>query len=240
MRSVTFFLISVLVLSTVVFSTPWNHDFDDNDHDRRRDHCLTHEEALKLRDDWIGYFVQITPSQRAAVRATLSDNFQEFSDSLDSLTNGRIIVRIHPSVFLACFIPKSTPISSKNVSNYMQPPAPFYSSPDAFLNGQIKTTPPNPLPKFTVIAWDHGCNSFTFRWTLTNTFGASPIGLAGIDLVFIQEGSYRYQTAYSEYNNVLFLAQIGCHFIGGACGMYDCKADTEKVCIAPTKRNIFG
>jgi hypothetical protein len=88
---------------------------------------------------------------------------------------------------------------------------PQYTSKESFIAGQIAATSNPPQAKFTVIAWDHGCDTFTFRWRGQFVAGTpEPLGIAGIDLVVVQKGSFLLETAYSEYNNVLFLYEIGC------------------------------
>ncbi len=68
------------------------------------------------------------------------------------------------------------------------------------------TSGPNQF-NFTVVASDHGCDSFSFRWRWEFVPGGLPI--AGVDLIFVERGSYRIQKVYSEFNNVLFLRESG-------------------------------
>ena len=84
-----------------------------------------------------------------------------------------------------------------------------------------------------MIAWDHGCDTFTFRWRGQLVPGA--LGVAGIDFVFVQPGSYLLEKAYSEWNNLLFLSELGCKVVGGVCGTGECG-----VCSAPKARDIFA
>jgi hypothetical protein len=123
---------------------------------------------------------------------------------------------------------------------------PQYASRDAFIQGQSApssgATNPNitdPYQLFTIIASDHGCNTFTFRWAggFFAAFGEPPI--AGIDFVFVAHGSYQIEKAYSEYNTGHYLSEIGCQFVGGACGTQDC---VKASCGAPptSKREEFG
>jgi len=79
--------------------------------------------------------------------------------------------------------------------------APYYDSKEAF----VKFTSSPPSLEYDVIAWDHGCHTFTVRWRLH----FQPTGIAGIDLVFVKKGSYLLEKAYSEWNNALYLAEIG-------------------------------
>jgi hypothetical protein len=69
---------------------------------------------------------------------------------------------------------------------------------------------------FTMIAWDHGCDTFSFSWNWESVPGAPRI--SGVDLVFVQKGSYLIEKAYSEYNNALYLSEHGCKFVDGVCG----------------------
>lgn len=75
-----------------------------------------------------------------------------------------------------------------------------------------------PEQLFTVLASDHGCNSFTFRWT----FNVNP-PVAGIDFVFVAHDSYLIEKAYSEYNTEAILIGAGCDFVGGVCGTQACE-----------------
>jgi hypothetical protein len=67
-----------------------------------------------------------------------------------------------------------------------------------------------------VVAWDHGCDTFSFRWYWYIIPDALPV--AGVSLVFVQEGSYLLEKVYSEFNNALYLSENGCKFVGGLCG----------------------
>jgi hypothetical protein len=64
-----------------------------------------------------------------------------------------------------------------------------------------------------VIAWDHGCDTFTFRWR--GNFVTDQPGIAGIDFVFVQKGNYLLEKAYSEFNNFALLLEFGCKL---SCG----------------------
>ena len=56
----------------------------------------------------------------------------------------------------------------------------------------------------------------------------SPIPVAGIDLVFVQKGTFLIEKAYSEFNNVVLLGDLGCKVVGGACGTSQCGAVCPK------------
>jgi hypothetical protein len=73
---------------------------------------------------------------------------------------------------------------------------------------------------FTVVAWDHGCDTFSFRWSWE--FLPGGLRIAGVDLVFVQKGSYLIEKLYVEFNNVLYLSENGCKFVGGLCGTNGC------------------
>lgn len=49
-----------------------------------------------------------------------------------------------------------------------------------------------------------------------------PTPVAGIDLVFVQKGTFLIEKAYSEFNNLVLLANAGCKVVGGACGLGEC------------------
>jgi len=173
--------------------------------DRKERHrCLTRAEAEDLRDLWISFFVKISDGG-AEARKSVTDDFKLFSESTNAVTPGR-----------------NLPID-----------APQYDGKEAFVQGQIAATSSTPPPNFSVIAWDYGCDTFTFRWR--GDFVPGQLGVAGIDFVFVQQGSYLLEKAYSEWNNVHFLSEIGCKLVGGACGTHECG-----VCSAPQARDIFA
>ena len=50
----------------------------------------------------------------------------------------------------------------------------------------------------------------------------SPDPVAGVDLVFVQKDSFLIEKAYSEFNKVGFLTNVGCTLIG--YGLSECGA----------------
>jgi len=138
------------------------------------------------------------------VRNSVTDDFKFFSESLNSATPGR-----------------SLPLD-----------APAYDGKEALVQAAIAFTSGPILTNVTTVAWDHGCDTFTFRWYWEVVPGALPI--AGVSLAFVQKGSYLLEKVYSEFNNVLYLSENGCKFVGGPCGINDCG-----VCEAPKARDLF-
>lgn len=55
-----------------------------------------------------------------------------------------------------------------------------------------------------------------------------PTPIAGIDFVFVQKGSFLIEKAYSEFNNLVFLGNVGCKVVGGACGLGECAGTCPK------------
>ena len=58
--------------------------------------------------------------------------------------------------------------------------------------------------------------------------------------MFVAHGSYEIEKAYSEYNTGQYLSEIGCQFVGGACGTVNC---LKAACGAPPmspKTDMFG
>ena len=90
------------------------------------------------------------------------------------------------------------------------------------MQGQIAITSGPMTPSYTVIAWDYGCDTFTFVWA-GNIVPDAP-HIAGIDFVFVQKGSFLIEKAYSEFNNLLLMGEQGCKLVGGACGTSQCGA----------------
>jgi hypothetical protein len=89
------------------------------------------------------------------------------------------------------------------------------------MTAKHQAVPPETV--FNVVASGHGCNFFTFRWQFhlsspppLCTAGAT---IAGIDLVFMKPGTFQYQKAYSEFDNIHLIYEFGT-LIGGlpSCG----------------------
>lgn len=86
MRNITFLIAVLLVLCVTVFAgMPEKHYSRDEHHDDDRDHCLTTEEAEKLRDLWISFFVHIGDGGVVA-RKSLVEDFKLFSQSTNAIT----------------------------------------------------------------------------------------------------------------------------------------------------------
>ncbi|KFY87684.1 hypothetical protein V500_06830 [Pseudogymnoascus sp. VKM F-4518 (FW-2643)] len=133
----------------------------------KRQTCLTDHEVEFLQWRWINFFTNFDP---AIAEKSIAECFQLFSESLNYVT---------------------TNFKQSNAAN------PVYANKAAFIAGQTGVKHPGQTPNqlFTVVASDHGCNSFTFRWTQN----VSP-PVAGIDLVFVERDSYLIEKAYSEFN----------------------------------------
>jgi len=123
--------------------------------------------------------------------------------------------------------------------------APQYDGRDAFIAGQTGVSNPGVKSDqlFNIVASDHGCNSFTFRWDgFFSGFNQAPV--AGMDLVFVEKGSYLLEKAYSEYNTGQFLHENGCLFVGGYCLQGQCVAAGCGPAPPPPKtskkRNVFN
>jgi hypothetical protein len=59
-----------------------------------------------------------------------------------------------------------------------------------------------------VIAKYYACDAITFRWQFANL---APFPVGGIDFLLLERrgGKFKIKTAYSEFNNVAFLIDIG-------------------------------
>ena len=76
----------------------------------------------------------------------------------------------------------------------------------------IAANKPNPGAANAFVTLDtfHSCNKIAFRWVAPGGFGGkNPIrGIDTLDIVK-QDGCWKIETDYSEYNNVGFLQGIG-------------------------------
>jgi len=190
MRNFSFLVSAFLALVATVFASVTERRDDDRlDPHQRRDGCLTTREAKKLRDLWISFFEKIDDGGVMAGKS-VTDDFKMYSESTNAVTPGR-----------------SLPVD-----------APQYDGKAAFVQGQVSQTSSPPFNVFDVIAWDHGCDTFTYRWR----WHFQPTAIAGIDFVFVKKGTYLIEKAYSEWNNYVFLQDLGCKAVGGACMFAAC------------------
>ncbi|KAG4442531.1 hypothetical protein IFR05_001943 [Cadophora sp. M221] len=166
--------------------------------DKHRHGCLTNREVNILRTRWINFFVNFD--------ATLAN--QSFVDDFKLYSEGNKLL-----------IPGSAGIGNLSV--------PQYDSKSSFIAGQLLPGSfahnPNKTADdmFPVTISDHGCDSFAFRW-VGYFFEGAP-GAAGLDLVFVQKGSYLIEKAWSECDSGGFLRGVGCAFVGGMCGSKACE-----------------
>ncbi|TKA51717.1 hypothetical protein B0A49_08950 [Cryomyces minteri] len=193
-------LIVLLALVIAVLATPSSGRGDSGQHDSKHgqeDHhndgkCLTDQEAEAIMHDWISFFVKF---DRPLAERRIADEFVLYSESTNQIT---------PNYTL----PVNTPNRLLKYSQLSNGPIPVstpqYASKAAFLAGQASIA--DGTASFDAIAHDHGCNSFTFRWT--GHFAPQPV--AGIDFVLLEPGSHRIRAAYSEFNSLGFVLAVGC------------------------------
>jgi hypothetical protein len=96
----------------------------------------------------------------------------------------------------------TTPFSSPQPEKVAAPTAmdiPSFIASQSFNDGSTR---------FSVIAKSYACESITFRWQIATLI---PFPVGGIDLLLLAKdrGSFKIKTAYSEFNTVTFLVDIG-------------------------------
>lgn len=92
MHPLLVFLFVFLVLfspENVSGAFPERRDDSSPGHEHRN-HCLKTDEAERLRDLWISFFVKVTDGG-AEIRKSVTDDFKFFSESLNFATPGRTL-----------------------------------------------------------------------------------------------------------------------------------------------------
>ncbi|KAK5291706.1 hypothetical protein LTR16_002154 [Cryomyces antarcticus] len=174
-------LIVLLALVIAVLATPSPDRGDSGQGDSKRGQDDRHNDDKCLTDREAEAIMHdwisfFVKFERSLAEKRIADGFVLYSESINQIT---------PNYTL--------PIST-----------PQYASKAAFLAGQAASA--DGTASFDVIAHDHGCNSFTFRWT--GHFAPQPV--AGIDFVLLEPGSHRIRAAYSEFNTLGFVLAVGC------------------------------
>lgn len=209
-------ILNVVLGLISVISAGNNLDYDPS---ANRRGCLTDHDVNAIRSRYIDFFTNFNP---AIAKKSVTKGFQLFSES---------------NIFLF-----GNPGTD---ATHAQLAAPQFNGRDAFIAGQTGVSNPGVTGSqlFNIVASDHGCNSFTFRWDgFFSGFNLAPV--AGMDLVFVQQGSYLMEKAYSEYNTGHLLHEGGCQFVGGVCQQSQCvAAGCGAAPPAPKtskKRNVFN
>lgn len=214
----------LIVLACNVLANPLARD--DGDDNRKtggcdRHRCLSQEQGDKILSTWINFFVNTVPADVAA--QYLTSDFHLFSESTNNVSPGKADTVSHyllPDSFLSVDQSINRPIKHP-IKN---PPAPCKSpltpsspSQPAKVAAPVATDIPSFIAtqsfndgssKFTVIAKAYSCDTITFRWQIAN-FSPFPVG--GIDFLILNKdrGNFKIKTAYSEFNTVAFLVDIG-------------------------------